>query len=160
MTTTAGARAGSGAGKRGKAAEVAGNRLGHVIKRAEQALIARKTAALREFDLTVPQYATLLLLASADGMSAAQLARDSMVTPQTMSTVLANLEAKGLIAREHSQMHQKLLVNRVTEAGRSLVTDADAAALRVENKLAAEFTAAERKQLREMLERAIAVLSA
>ena len=138
--------------------QLIGNRLGHVIKRAEQALIARKTAALREFDLTVPQYAALLLLASAEGMSAAQLARDSMVTPQTMSTVLANLEAKGHIERQPSPMHHKLVVNRVTPAGRALLERADAAAVRVEGRLSAAFTDAERAALNDLLERAVAVL--
>ena len=135
-----------------------GDRLGHVVKRAEQALIARKTAALREFDLTVPQYAALLLLASADGMSAAQLARESMVTPQTMSTVLTNLAVKGLVERQQSPMHHKLVVNRVTPAGRAQLAGADAAALRVEGRLADAFSDAERAQLTELLERAIAVL--
>jgi DNA-binding MarR family transcriptional regulator len=136
-----------------------GDRLGHVIKRAEQALIAHKTAVLREFDLTVPQYAALLLLASADGMSAAQLARESMVTPQTMSTVLTNLEAKGLIERQHSSMHHKLVVNRVTPAGQAQLKRADAAALRVEGQLAAVYSDAERAHLTELLERAIAMLN-
>jgi DNA-binding MarR family transcriptional regulator len=143
-------------GEAGKS--LVGDRLGHVIKRAEQALIARKTAVLREFDLTVPQYAALLLLASAEGMSAAQLARESMVTPQTMSTVLTNLEAKGLIEREHSPMHHKLVVNRVTTTGHALLERADAAALRVEGGLAAAYSGAERAQLTELLERAITVL--
>jgi DNA-binding MarR family transcriptional regulator len=142
------------------ASEIAADRLGHVIKRVEQALIGRKSQILREFDLTVPQYAALLLLASADGMSAAQLARDSMVTPQTMATVLANLEVKGLIEREPSRMHQKLLVNRVTPAGRALVERADEAALRVENRLAAAFDDEERARFREFLERTVAVLGA
>lgn len=51
------------------ARQIGADRLGHVIKRAEQALIARKTRVLRAFDLTVPQYAALLLLSGTDGMS-------------------------------------------------------------------------------------------
>lgn len=136
------------------------DRLGLVIKRAEQALIARKTAALREFGLTVPQYAALLLLSGGDGMSAAQLARESLVTPQTMATVLTNLEAKGLIERDQSPLHQKVVVNRVTPAGAALLAGADAAALRVERSLAAAYTDTERKQLAELLDRAIATLTA
>ncbi|SFE40033.1 DNA-binding transcriptional regulator, MarR family [Actinoplanes philippinensis] len=135
------------------------DRLGLVIKRAEQALIARKTAVLREFGLTVPQYAALLLLSGGDGMSAAQLARESLVTPQTMATVLTNLETKGLIERDQSPLHQKVVVNRVTPAGAALLTGADAAAVRVERSLAAAYTDTERKQLAELLERAITTLT-
>ena len=60
-------------------------RLGLVIKRAEQALIAEKTRVLQEFHLTVPQYAVLLVLRQTSEASAAQLARACLVTPQTMA---------------------------------------------------------------------------
>ncbi|MGV9687954.1 MarR family winged helix-turn-helix transcriptional regulator [Streptomyces sp. NPDC003444] len=139
---------------------VAAGRLGHTIKRAEQALIGRKTDVLREFGLTVPQYSVLLLLSVSDGMSAAQLARECMVTPQTMATVLANLEKADLVFREPSELHQKVVVNRATRAGRAIAKKADKAALSVEGALGAEFTPEERALLEEYLERAIALLEA
>jgi DNA-binding MarR family transcriptional regulator len=139
---------------------VGADRLGHTIKRAEQALISRKSRALREFELTVPQYAVLLLLSRSDGMSAAQLARECMVTPQTMATVLTNLDRSGLVERSPSPLHQKLTVNTISRKGRGLVARADRAALRVEGRLAAEFTEEELGSLGELLERAIAVLDA
>ncbi|MEV4296238.1 MarR family winged helix-turn-helix transcriptional regulator [Microbispora rosea] len=138
---------------------LAAGRLGHVIKRAEQALIGRKTHALREYGLTVPQYATLLLLSTSDGMSAAQLARECMVTPQTMATVLANLERAGLIERRTSALHQKVLVNTLTARGRTLVHKADEAALRVERALGAAFTEDERRLFEAFLERAVTTLN-
>lgn len=141
-----------------RAAAVAAGRLGHTIKRAEQALIARKTHVLRKFDLTVPQYSVLLLLSVSDGMSAAQLARESMVTPQTMATVLANLEKAGLVARGPSKLHQKLVVNRITQAGQTVLKDADKAALRVEGALSERYSPQELAQFEEFLERAIEVL--
>ncbi|WP_033821939.1 MarR family winged helix-turn-helix transcriptional regulator [Kitasatospora sp. MBT63] len=142
----------------GPAAPAAAGRLGLTIKRAEQTLIARKTQALREFDLTVPQYSVLLLLSGSSGMSAAQLARECMVTPQTMSTVLANLEKHGLIARSSSELHQKVVVNRATEAGQALVRRADRAALRVEGALSGEFAPDELALFESFLERAVRVL--
>ncbi|MDQ0404225.1 MarR family transcriptional regulator [Streptomyces sp. NPDC000349] len=137
---------------------VAAGRLGHTIKRAEQALIGRKTDVLREFGLTVPQYSVLLLLSVSDGMSAAQLARECMVTPQTMATVLTNLEKADLVFREPSELHQKVVVNRATRAGRAIAKQADKAALRVEASVGAEFTPEERARFEEYLERTIAVL--
>ncbi|MGW2745970.1 MarR family winged helix-turn-helix transcriptional regulator [Streptomyces sp. NPDC001450] len=141
------------------AEQLAAGRLGHTIKRAEQALISRKTQALREFDLTVPQYSILLLLSVSDGMSAAQLARECLVTPQTVATVLANLEKTGLIAREPSQLHQKVVVNRITRSGRAVAKKADKAALQVEGALNAAFEPEERARFEEYLERAIATLA-
>jgi DNA-binding MarR family transcriptional regulator len=134
-------------------------RLGLVIKRAEQALIAEKTRVLQEFHLTVPQYAVLLVLLQTSEASAAQLARACLVTPQTMATVLSNLEEKGLIERAVSPLHQRVRVTQLTTKGTELVRRADPAVLAVERRLAAAFTADERKAFTEHLERAIATLA-
>lgn len=135
------------------------SRLGHVIKRAEQALIAGKNQRLRRFDLTVPQYAALLVLSTApSGLTAAQLARKCLVTPQTMATVLGNLEVKDLIAREHSSLHARVMVVELTRQGRALLKKADVEAVGLERRLADAFEPAERDQLRDLLERAIVAL--
>ena len=134
-------------------------RLGLVIKRAEQALIAEKTRVLQEFHLTVPQYAVLLVLRQTSEASAAQLARACLVTPQTMATVLTNLEGKGLIERAVSPLHQRVRVAQLTAKGTDLVRRADPAVLAVERRLAAAFTADEREAFTEHLERAIGVLA-
>ncbi|MER7674498.1 MarR family transcriptional regulator [Kitasatospora sp. NPDC096128] len=134
------------------------DRLGHAIKRAEQALIGEKTRALRTVDLTVPQYVTLLALQQSSGMSGAQLARECMVTPQTMTTILTNLENKGLITRETSSVHQKVLVAKLTRSGRTLVKRADTLACGVEKRLTDAFDDTEQAQLRELLERSAAAL--
>jgi DNA-binding MarR family transcriptional regulator len=110
----------------------AGDRTGHAIKRAEQALIAAKDAALRPFGLTVPQYAALLLLHAQPGLSGAELARRALVTPQTMSTVLGNLERKGLVERAAHPVHSRIVETRLTAGGGRLLRDADRAALAVE----------------------------
>ncbi|MEY9877220.1 DNA-binding MarR family transcriptional regulator [Streptacidiphilus sp. MAP12-33] len=133
-------------------------RLGQVIKRAEQALITEKSKALRQFGLTVPQYAALMILARSGGASGATVARECMVTPQTMSTILNNLEQKGLIERETSHLHAKVLVAKLSRSGRALTRKADKAALEVEQRLSSEFSETEESQLRELLERAVKAL--
>ncbi|MFB7666066.1 MarR family winged helix-turn-helix transcriptional regulator [Kitasatospora sp. NPDC056138] len=133
-------------------------RLGLAIKQAEQAMMAAKTDALRELDLTVPQYAVLLQLTERSGMSGAQLARGAAVTPQTMAGVLANLETKGLIEREPSELHGKVLVTRLSEAGRALVAEADARAVGIESALWTAFDESERDLFRGFLQRATSVL--
>lgn len=139
-------------------AEVA-SRLGNVIKQTEQALTSVKAGALREFELTVPQYSAMVALSFVPGASGAQLARICAVTPQTMATVLANLETKALIQREPSSVHQRVLVTRLTRAGQALLRKADVKAKAIEARLDAEFSAAERATLAALLERAIRVLS-
>lgn len=136
------------------------SRLGTFIKRAEQALIAAKTAALGPHHLTVPQYSALLLLDYIPEASAAQLARACLVTPQTIATVVENLEHKGFVSREPSAMHRRVLSVRLTEAGRSAVRAADRDAKAVEARLLASFTADEAGQLRQLLDRACGTLAA
>ncbi len=134
------------------------SRLGHSIKRAEQALIREKTRALREVGLSVPQYTALLTLAESPGLSGAQLARRCLVTPQSMASLLLTLEAKGLIVREQSDVHAKVFQCRLTRPGWVLLHQADAVALAVEQRLAAVFTSAESEEFRSLLERTVAIL--
>jgi DNA-binding MarR family transcriptional regulator len=134
-------------------------RLGASIKRAEQALMAAKSAALAPYGVTVPQYSALLLLAYTPEASAAQLSRACAVTPQSMATVVENLEAKGLVTREPSPLHRRVMAVRLTDAGRALVTEADRAAKAIENSLLAAFTNHESEELRTLLGRAIDVLT-
>ncbi|MDH6123973.1 MarR family transcriptional regulator [Kitasatospora sp. GP82] len=133
-------------------------RLGLAIKQAEQAMMAAKADALRDLDLTVPQYAVLLQLTERSEMSGAQLARGAAVTPQTMAGVLANLESKGLIEREPSELHGKVLVTRLSEAGRAAVAEADARAVGIEAVLWTAFDESERDRFRSFLQRATSVL--
>jgi DNA-binding MarR family transcriptional regulator len=135
-------------------------RLGTFIKRAEQALIAAKTAALARYHLTVPQYGTLLMLAYLPEASAAQLSRACLVTPQTMATIVENLERNGLVTREPSAMHRRVVSVRLTEPGRSLIRAADRDARAVEERLMAGFAPAEAGQLRQLLGRACDILAA
>lgn len=132
----------------------ASERLGSYIKRAEQALQGAKNPALKPAGVTVPQYAALFVLSSNPGISAAALARECGVTPPTMNTILANLQDRALITRTPHAWHKNVLETRLTDTGEQTLRDADHRAVRVERALAEEFTAAERKALAELLERA------
>ena len=139
-------------------AEDTGLRLGLHIKAAEQAMMAAKTEALRSFGLTVAQYAAMLSLYYVPEQSSAQLARAAAVTPQTMATVIAKLEQKRLVTRHPSSDHAKVLIASLTPEGEALVLHADESARRIERCMAEAFSAKEREQLTEMLERVTAVL--
>ena len=110
-------------------------RPGLSIKRAEQAMMAAKGRALAPFGLNVSQYATLLVLVDNPGTPGAELARQCLVTPQAITTVLANLEQRGLIQRRPHRYHRTLREVHLTEAGRQLVAQADQVALDVEARL-------------------------
>lgn len=135
-------------------------RLGTSLKLAERAVIAEKSRVLRDYDLSVAQYAVLLALYYVPGQSAAQLGRTAAVTPQTMANVLAKLETKRLIDRVPSDVHSRVNLVTLTPAGEALVLRADEGPRGVEQRLRDEFSAEERAQLRALLGRATAVLRA
>ncbi|KPI03680.1 transcriptional regulator, MarR family [Actinobacteria bacterium OV450] len=135
-------------------------RIGSHVKRAEQALLAAKNAALKPAAVTVPQYAALLWLSEKPGISAAALARLCGVTPPTMNTVLKNLQERGLIERTVHEWHRNVLETRLTEEGRAAMELADSGAVRVERALAAAFSEAEREQLIGLLGRCAEALDA
>ncbi|MEV0355510.1 MarR family transcriptional regulator [Nocardia sp. NPDC050697] len=126
-------------------------RLGHYIKRAEQALTTAKNAALKPVGVTVPQYAALLSLTENPGISAAALARLCGVTPPTMNTILTNLQERGLIERSPHEWHRNVLETRLTERGEAVMRDADVRAVRVERAVGAAFTDEERELLQSLL---------
>jgi len=136
-----------------------GDRIGGDIKRAEFQLMAAKSAAVRPAGLTVPQYAALLALSEHPGAPAAELARLCLVTPQTMTTILQNLVAMGLVERTPHQWQRNVLENQLTETGRSKFREANKSAVAVEQMLADAFTEEERTTLRALLLRCSQVLS-
>ncbi|WP_240330416.1 MarR family transcriptional regulator [Streptomyces sp. CB09001] len=114
-------------------------RIGDHIKRVEQELTSTKHAALRPLKVNVPQYTVLRALQQEPGLSGAALARRSMVTPQTMSSVLSNLEGRGLVERQPHPIHQHILEARLTRSGHALVRRADDVVRDLEELLASRL---------------------
>lgn len=126
-------------------------RLGSYLKVADQALTSAKTKALRPHGVTVPQYVTLMALKILPSQSAAQLARTISLSPQTMATILKNLEDKSLITRQPSPIHTRVVLIGLTEEGERRATAADAAAQRVEQVIADAFPPDEWARARDAL---------
>ncbi|HWU60253.1 MAG TPA: helix-turn-helix domain-containing protein, partial [Microbacteriaceae bacterium] len=71
----------------------------YLVKQVELAIRARLETATREVGLTVTQYTALTVLERRPGLTSAQLAKNSFVRAQSMSTVTAELEERGLVSR-------------------------------------------------------------
>ena len=128
------------------------------IRRSEQALMGHHEAVLRAYGLTMTQYAVLLALSRESGMSGSQLARSCGVTQQSMSSVLTNMETKGLVHRRPSPVHAKVQIVTLTDEGRALLDRAYEEVAILERALTDAFTPSEHAALCELLERATAVL--
>ncbi|MCS0494372.1 MarR family transcriptional regulator [Ancylobacter sp. MQZ15Z-1] len=112
-----------GDGKRG----VDGH-IGYLLRQAAHVQRQRLEAGLGELGLTAPQFTVLTMLEAYPGHSNADLARLALLTPQTMSVIVANLLRAGLVARRAHAVHGRIRQIALTEEGRRRL---DAAKARV-----------------------------
>ncbi|MEV0388781.1 MarR family transcriptional regulator [Nonomuraea sp. NPDC050643] len=110
-------------------------RLGYRLKRAASALRTAMDRALREYGLTVPQYACLELLDQRPGLSNAELARGSFVTRQSMNVVLRGLQDAGLITRPATTDHGRALPAHLTEEGHRRLAMARSAVYAIDQRM-------------------------
>ena len=126
-------------------------RVSYVIGRLDRALRREIGALVAPHGLSVPQYTALSILRDRAGLSNAQLARRSYVTPQSMSEVIAALERDGLVARSPAANHGRVLETQVTEAGLEVLARCDAAVNEMENRMLADLDGAAREELLQAL---------
>ena len=107
----------------------------YLVKRMELAVRGCMEVALAQFDLTPAQLLMLFRLRDQPDLSSAALSRDIGVRPQSIIGLLRPLESRGLIDREPSPQHQRVLHLRLTSAGKKLVASAMRVAARVEGDL-------------------------
>jgi DNA-binding MarR family transcriptional regulator len=124
------------------------------VGRLDRLIRRRLGDALADHGLSLSEYTALSVLAARSGLSNAQLARRSLITPQAANEVLARLEERKLVRRSAEPAHGRVRPAALTAAGRRLLTRADAAADAVEREMLVGLTAAERKALRSALARA------
>ena len=93
----------------------------YLIKQVELAVRSHLDDLLRPAGLTALQYTALTVLERHRDLSAAQLARNSFVTAQSMADMITALEGRGLIERHRDQADRRRLVVALTAAGRDLL---------------------------------------
>jgi len=91
------------------------------------------------------------VLAEEPGLSNAQLARRSFVTPQTMNQILARLEALGLVERLEHPEHGRVLQVYLSERGDQLRRECTRLVVAVEARMVSVLSEEERRRLLEAL---------
>jgi DNA-binding MarR family transcriptional regulator len=127
-------------------------RLDHVLRR-------RLRAALEPHGLALSEYTTLSVLRDRSGLSNAQLARRSLITPQAMNEVLARLESRRLVRRRADQARGRVRPAELTKAGERVLRAADASVDAVEREMLAGLSAPDRTFLAGLLASALRGLS-
>src|SRR5512146_660198 len=107
--------------------------------------------ALADLAVTPPQFAVLTMLVAYPGLSNADLARLSLLTPQTASVIVGNLLKRGALSRRPHAVHGRILELAVTPAGRKLLSRCRERVQAVERDLAQGLTRQEEKTVRRWL---------
>lgn len=109
--------------------------------------------ALAGQGLSVAQYATLLIVEEAPGLTVADLARKMSSARQSTNEMLSGLERAGLVERRPHPRDRRAQQTFLTQAGRDRLLAANPAVQAVEAELENSFSAREREVVRAWLGR-------
>jgi DNA-binding MarR family transcriptional regulator len=129
-----------------------GPRVSYRVGRLDRLLRRHLAEALDPHGLSLAEYTTLSVLAARTGLSNAQLARRSLITPQAMNEVLARLEARDLVRRRTDPAHARIRRAELTDDGKRVLAAADAGVDAVEARMLDELSDEERNRLGELLD--------
>ena len=103
-----------GEGKRGEQGY-----LGYLLRQGSAAVRLTIERALQDLEITQPQFLVMTMVNAYPGSSGADIARLTMLTPQTISLILGNLERAGMLTRSVSPDHGRVHCMELTETGRA-----------------------------------------
>lgn len=118
-------------------------RVAYLTKQVAQAFRRSCEERLRDLGLSMSQYAVLRALSDAPGAPAAELARRTFVTRQSLRDVLAGLQRTGLAAVADRPATGRALPVTLTDTGRRTLERAEAIVLDVEERMTEGIPAGE-----------------
>ena len=135
-----------GEGKRGPEGH-----LGYLVRQASVAVRAAMEKVLADIDITPPQFSVLTMIVAYPGVSGADLARLTFLTPQTINVIVRNLERMGAIRKSADAEHGRILRLTATAKGQALLKRCRARVKEVDDRLAALVGRDEEKVVRRWL---------
>ncbi|MCL6671726.1 MULTISPECIES: MarR family winged helix-turn-helix transcriptional regulator [Streptomyces] len=131
----------------------------YMVKQVELVVRSHLDELVRPAGITALQYTALTVLERHDGLSAAQLARDSFVTAQSIADLVRSLENRGLVRRERNPRNRRELLILLTDAGRRLLEEHAEPVRTLEERMVRDLTAHQTEQFRQSLTKAWHALS-
>jgi DNA-binding MarR family transcriptional regulator len=125
--------------------------LGYLLYRLMSALRPAVTAELAPLGLVLPEFVCLRMLSMAPGRSNAELARNMNVSPQAMNNVLRGLQDRGIVARPATVSSGRALPAELTAKGKTLLRRAEAAVRVADERVLANLTTAQRREIKWLL---------
>jgi DNA-binding MarR family transcriptional regulator len=130
----------------------------YAVKQVELAVRAHLDDLLKPSGVTALQYTALTVLEHGGEVSAAQLARNSFVTAQSMADMVRALTSKGLITRSRDETDRKRLLISLTAEGRRFLDDVRDAVHELDQRMTGSLTSRQREALRSSLNECRAAL--
>jgi DNA-binding MarR family transcriptional regulator len=131
----------------------------YMVKQVELVVRSHLDELVKPAGITALQYTALTVLERHDGLSAAQLARDSFVTAQSMADLVRSLEARGLVRRERNPRSRRELLILLTDTGRELLDRFADPVRDLEERMIQDLTPNQADQFRQALSKAWHALS-
>ncbi|MFG2964996.1 MULTISPECIES: MarR family winged helix-turn-helix transcriptional regulator [unclassified Streptomyces] len=131
----------------------------YMVKQVELVVRSHLDELVKPAGITALQYTALTVLERHDGLSAAQLARDSFVTAQSMADLVRSLESRGLIRRERNPRNRRELLILLTDSARELLAGVAGPVRELEERMVRELTSHQEEQFRQALSKAWHALS-
>ncbi len=128
-------------------------KIGYLVKRAQQIFRIQIDNALRPIHLTTSQYAALNALEETPNASNAALARACFVTPQTMIEINKGLETAGFITRHEHPQHGRIIQTTLTPLGKDKLAAAHSLVNFIDAQMVSNLTEDEQMHLTNLLEK-------
>lgn len=125
--------------------------LGYLVRQANVAVRAAMEKALADLDVTPPQFAVLTMIVAYPGLSGADLARLTFLTPQTINVIVRNLVRAGLVEKTAHAVHGRILRLAATPRGEALLRRCRSRVQDVEARIAGLLGREEEKVVRRWL---------
>jgi DNA-binding MarR family transcriptional regulator len=135
-----------GEGKRGE-----DGHLGYLLRQAAHLYQTTMSRTLGDLGLTPAQFLVMTMIAAYPGLSNADIARLTFLTPQTVSVIIGNLEKAAAISRRPHQVHGRIKHLTLTAHGNALLETARHRAHAVDAALLADMTPNAEAALRQGL---------
>lgn len=135
-----------GEGKRGPEGH-----LGYLVRQAYAVVRGAMDKALADLDVTPPQFAVLTMVVNYPGVSGAELARLTFLTPQTINVIVRNLVRAELVGKSADAVHGRILRLHATARGEALLKRCRARVMEIEGRLSGLLGRDEERVVRRWL---------
>jgi len=125
--------------------------LTYLLRQANASVRLAVDRALSKEGMTHPQQSALTMIRAYEAISAADLARLTMLTPQTVTGIVRALELRGAIRKQKDPVHGRILRLLITNDGRELNRRCRALIAPIEAALKGAMPAALERTIRQWL---------